>query len=86
MQTLNFKIKAGALKGIVDLPNFADEQLVNITVSPEVKEDKKITEKDFDDLLAEIKNFWANNENSEELKTFDEYRMERLEKKYGTFN
>ncbi|MBR5913125.1 MAG: hypothetical protein IKZ58_02000 [Selenomonadaceae bacterium] len=85
MQTVNVKLKAGALKGIVDLP-VDDDQLVNVTVSPEVEETKKITEKDFDDLLAEIKNFWAHRENAEDIKTFDEYRMERLEKKYGAFN
>lgn len=59
MQTVNVTMKAGALKGIVDLPNFDDEQLVNVTVSPDVNENKKITEQDFEDLLAEIKNFWA---------------------------
>ncbi len=84
MQTVNVKMKAGDLKGIVDLPNFDDEQLVNVTVSPET-ENKKITEQDFKDLLAEIKNFWATHEKIEN-KTLEDYRMERLEKKYGAFN
>ena len=80
MQTVKVKMNAGDLKGIIDLPNYPDNQPVEITVSPST------TEEDFDNLLKEIKTFWANHEKVDETKTFDEYRMERLETKYGPFN
>ena len=80
MKTVTAEMKAGDLKGIIDLPNYPDNQPVEITVSPST------TEEDFDNLLKEIKTFWANHEKANETKTFDEYRMERLETKYGSFN
>ncbi len=80
METVRIKMNAGDLKGIIDLPNYPDNQPVEITVKPST------TEEDFDNLLKEIKTFWANHEKADETKTFDEYRMERLEAKYGAFN
>ena len=79
MKPVTVKMNAGDLKGIIDLPNYPDNQLVDITIKP------SISEKDFDNLLKEIKTFWDNHEKPEE-KSFDEYRMERLEARYGTFN
>ena len=75
MEPVTVKMNAGDLKGIIDLPNYPDNQPVEITVKP------KITEADFDNLIKEIKNFWAKHEKVDEDKTFDEYRMERLTKK-----
>ena len=80
MEPVTVKMNAGDLKGIIDLPNYPDNQPVEITVKP------KMTEADFDNLIKEIKNFWAKHEKVDEDKTFDEYRMERLETKYGPFN
>ena len=80
MEPVTVKMNAGALKGIIDLPNYPDDQPVEITVKP------KMTKEDFDDLIKEIKTFWANNKKVDENKTLDEYRMERLEAKYGPFN
>lgn len=80
MKTVTVKMNAGDLKGIIDLPNYPDNQLVDITIKPST------TEKDFDNLLKEIKTFWAKHEKVDENKTFDEYRMERLEARYGAFN
>ncbi len=68
-------MNAGALKVIIDLPNYPDDQPVEITVKP------KMTKEDFDDLIKEIKTFWANHKKVDENKTLDEYRMERLEAK-----
>ena len=75
MEPVTVKMNAGDLKGIIDLPNYPDNQPVEITVKP------KMTEADFDNLIKEIKNFWAKHEKVDEDKTFDEYRMERLTKK-----
>ena len=75
MEPVTVKMNAGDLKGIIDLPNYPDNQPVEITVKP------KITEADFDNLIKEIKNFGAKHEKVDEDKTFDEYRMERLTKK-----
>lgn len=85
MKTVNVKMKAGDLKGIVDLPNYPDSQLVAVTVYPTV-EDKKPTRQEVHESLEKIKSFWKYLDKTEEPKTFDEYRMERLEKKYGPFN
>lgn len=34
MQTVKVKMNAGNLKGIIDLPNYPDDQRVTITVNP----------------------------------------------------
>lgn len=47
MQTVNVKMNAGDLKGIIDLPNYPDNQLVNITVSPANEKKSRL------DILAE---------------------------------
>lgn len=72
MEPVTVKMNAGALKGIIDLPNYPDDQPVEITVKP------KMTKEDFDNLIKEIKTFWATHEKVDENKTLDEYRMERL--------
>lgn len=51
MEPVTVKMNAGALKGIIDLPNYPDDQPVEITVKP------KMTKEDFDDLIKEIKTF-----------------------------
>ena len=79
MKTVTAEMKAGDLKGIIDLPNYPDNQRVKITVNPNTDEN------DFDSLLNEIKTFWANHEKADENKTFDDYRMERLLKKINSF-
>ena len=79
MKTVTAEMKAGDLKGIIDLPNYPDNQRVKITVNPNTDEN------DFDSLLNEIKSFWANHEKADENKTFDDYRMERLLKKINSF-
>lgn len=79
MKTVTAELKAGDLKGIIDLPNYSDDQRVKITVNPDTDEN------DFDSLLNEIKTFWANHEKADEHKTFNDYRMERLLKKINSF-
>lgn len=41
MQTVKVKMNAGDLKGIIDLPNYPDNQPVEITVSPELKKNSR---------------------------------------------
>ena len=64
MQTLNFKIKAGDLKGIVDLPNFADEQLVNITVSPETEKNLSNEQIRYEKIMQKYNAFQRAEKNS----------------------
>ena len=85
MQTVKVKMNAGDLKGLIDLPNYPDDQRVTITVNPEFQE-KEYSKEEIRAALDEIKKFWAYLDKSEPPKTLDEYRMERLEKKYGPFN
>ena len=83
MQTLNFKIKAGDLKGIVDLPNFDDEQLVNITVSPET-EKKSLTEEEVIEIINELAGSLANS--PDKNKSLEQIRYERIMSKYESLN
>ena len=83
MQTLNFKIKAGDLKGIVDLPNFDDEQLVNITVSPE-PEKKSLTEEEVIEIINELAGSLANS--PDKNKSLEQIRYERIMSKYESLN
>ena len=64
MQTLNFKLKAGDLKGIVDLPNFADEQLVNITVSPETEKNLSNEQIRYEKIMQKYNAFQRAEKNS----------------------
>ncbi|MBQ9487159.1 MAG: hypothetical protein IJU91_05080 [Selenomonadaceae bacterium] len=72
MEPVTVKMNAGALKGIIDLPNYPDDQPVEITVKP------KMTKEDFDNLIQEIKTFWANHKKVDENKSIKEIRMDRL--------
>ena len=64
MQTLNFKMKAGDLKGIVDLPNFDDEQLVNITVSPETEKNLSNEQIRYEKIMQKYNAFQRAEKNS----------------------
>lgn len=83
------KMLAKDLKGIVNLPNYDDNQPVEIMVSPAV-EKKTLTREERKQVLKEIREIMAegrkNNPEFDSNKTLDEYRMERLEEKYGPFN
>ena len=85
MQTVKVKMNAGDLKGLIDLPDYPDDQRVTITVNPEVQE-REYSKEEIRAALDEIKKFWAYLDKNEPPKTLDEYRLERLEKKYGPFN
>ncbi len=79
MKTVRRQMTARDLKGIIDLPNYADNQRVEVTVSPTAEEKnlspeerKKIT----DSLAGCLKG-------ADPSKTLDDWRKERLEERYG---
>ena len=72
MQTVKVKMNAGDLKGIIDLPNYPDDQRVTITVNPEVQ------------ALAELAGCLSNS--PDKYKTRDEIRYERIMSKYESLN
>ena len=82
------KMLAKDLKGIVNLPNYADNQPVEITIFP-VEEEKTLTREErkeawrkIDEIMAEVRN----SPNFDPNMTLEDYRMERLAKKYEPFN
>lgn len=85
MKTVTAEMKAGDLKGIINLPNYPGDQRVEITV-PSYIEPKKLTKEEIKRALDELKGILKQADKSEPLKTREEYRMERLEEKYGPFD
>lgn len=88
MKNVRTKMLAKDLKSIVNLPNYPDNQLVEILTLP-VSEEKKSTPEEIDNALKRIDEIMApvlSNPDFNPNKTLEEYRLERLEKKYGTFN
>lgn len=89
MVNVTTQMLAKDLKGIIDLPNYPDDQLVEIMVSPTVYR-KPLTTEERRQALKEIREIMAegrkNNPEFDSNKTLEEYRMERLEEKYGPFN
>ena len=56
MKTVRKEMTAGDLKGLIDLPNYADNQRVSITVSPAepVKERKKMSPEEIEAALGRL--------------------------------
>lgn len=79
MKNVRKKMLARDLKGIIDLPNYADDQLVQVTVYP-TEEEKKLTPEEHDKIWKNIQTALAGADKS---KTLDDWRNERLEEKYG---
>ena len=83
MQTLNFKIQAGALKGIVDLPNFRDDQHIEIAVKSE-SEKEALTKEDVHKIINELAGCLSNS--PDKNKSLDEIRHERIMNKYESLH
>lgn len=88
MLNVRKKMLAKDLKGIVNLPNYDDNQPVEITILP-VDEEKTLTRKErkeawrkIDEIMAEVRN----SPNFDPNMTLEDYRRERLEAKYEPFN
>lgn len=82
LKTVRKEMNAGELKGLIDLPNYEDDQRVSITVSPAAeKEEKKIlSDEEIEKLLDSLTGCLKNVDKS---KTLDDWRNERLAEKYG---
>ena len=79
MKTVRKEMTAGDLKGIIDLPNYADDQRVEVSVSPAEDEEKLSPE----ELTAIIKSLAGCLKGADTSKTLDDWRKERLEERYG---
>lgn len=88
MKNVRAKMLEKDLKGVVDLPDYPDNQLVEITVLPTTEEknftveERKAALRKIDEIMAPV----LKSPDFNPHKTLDEYRMERLEAKYGNFN
>ena len=80
LKTVRKEMNAGELKGLIDLPNYEDNQRVSITVSP-AEEQKDLSA---DELKKIVKSLVGAIPYTD--KTLDELRMERLERKYEIAN
>ena len=83
MQTVKVKMNAGDLKGIIDLPDYPDDQRVTITVNPEVKE-KSVNTEELKKILKELAGCLSNS--PDKYKSRDEIRYERIMSKYESLN
>ena len=87
MLNVSKRMLAKDLKGIVNLPNYDDNQPVEITIKP--YEEKSLTREERKRALERIDEIMASALKSPDFdpnKTLEDYRMERLEAKYGHFN
>ena len=88
MKNVRAKKLAKDLKGVVDLPDYPDNQLVEITVLPTTEEknftveERKAALRKIDEIMVPV----LKSSDFNPHKTLDEYRMERLEAKYRNFN
>ncbi|MBR3747071.1 MAG: hypothetical protein IKP64_04630 [Selenomonadaceae bacterium] len=77
-KTVRKEMTAGDLKKVIDLPNYDDNQRVEITVTPTAEEQKKLSPKELEAILDKITGAIPYTE-----KTLDDWRKERLEERYG---
>lgn len=81
MKTVRKKMLARDLKGLIDLPDYDDAQPVEVAVTPDETQDKKLLSE------AEIAAIWERLAGClagiDKSKTLDDWRKERLEEKYG---
>ena len=79
LKTVRKEMNAGDLKGIIDLPDYADDQPISITVSPV---EKKLSDEEIAAIWSRIEGYWAGVK-VDKSKTLDDWRKERLEERYG---
>lgn len=77
LKTVRKEMNAGDLKGIIDLPDYADDQPISITVSPV---EKKLNDEEIEALLDSLTGCLKNVDKS---KTLEDWRNERLAERYG---
>ena len=79
LKTVRKEMTAGDLKGIIDLPNYDDNQPVEITVTP-VAEKKILSDEEINAIMDNLTGCLKGLDKS---KTLDDWRKERLEERYG---
>ena len=79
LKTVRKEMNAGDLKGIIDLPNYADNQLVEVLIQP-TDEEKELTPEERRDI---IKSLAGCLKGADPSKTLDDWRRERLAERYG---
>lgn len=80
-QTVRQKMLARDLKGVIDLPDYDDNQRVEVTVTPVEQRDRKIlSDEEINAIWDRIAGCLAGVDKS---KTLDDWRTERLEERYG---
>ena len=85
MKPVTVKMNAGDLKGIIDLPNYPDNQSIEITVSPSPDvEEKTLTKEEVINIVNELAGCLANSPYKN--KSRDEIRYERIMSKYESLH
>ncbi|MBR1805286.1 MAG: hypothetical protein IJ774_02740 [Selenomonadaceae bacterium] len=80
-QTVRQKMLARDLKGVIDLPDYDDNQRVEVTVTPVEQRGRKIlSDEEINAIWDRIAGCLAGVDKS---KTLDDWRTERLEERYG---
>lgn len=81
LKTVRKEMTAGDLKKIIDLPDYDDNQRVEITVAPAEKVEKEIlSDEEINALLDSLTGCLKGLDKS---KTIADWRMERLAEKHG---
>ncbi len=83
MEPVTVKMNAGDLKGIIDLPNYPDDQPVNITISPD-NEKISLKEEDVKKILRELAGCLSSS--PDKNKSLKQIRYERIMGKYESLN
>lgn len=83
LKTVRKKMFARDLKGLIDLPDYDDNQRVNITVTPDApaKEHSELSAEELKKIVASLVGAIPYTD-----KTLDELRLERLERRYEIAN
>ena len=79
LRTVRKQMTASDLKGIIDLPNYADNQRVEVTVYP-TEEEEKLSPEERKKIIESLAGCLKGADPS---KTLDDWRRERLEERYG---
>ena len=88
LKTVRKEMTAGDLKGIIDLPDYADNQLVEVLIHP-AEEEKELTPEEPKKILSEeeinaiMDRLTGCLKGVDPSKTLDDWRRERLEERYG---
>lgn len=85
LKTVRKEMMAGDLKGIIDLPNYPDDRLVEVTVSSvaERKPKKILSKEEIAAIWEKIHAAFKDVSEADKAKSLDDWRKERIEERYG---